>query len=331
MGYVDCPNCARRLRVPDVPGATTLRCPDCGHSFEAPAQDTPAGEAESTNILADEPDESLDQAYLSSAETVVGDAMGVGDTDLGSLDRFGVGSGLLELTHNSGDTSLGAAFRTSRAAPTAEPAPSGSTKASSAVAAAREQARQQMQIVKTALEMARKLEVSREVDLQHARRFALIGWAAAATLVIVALGLLWWGGSQAGQYKAERAISAGLSESLTRSEQTLREEKARRAELSENLQSARAEIRALQDRKDELQEQLMASRESLAGREGELRVAREDLATTRTEVQTGAVEINALQARIKTLEAELFLLRDKVTRNGQPTTQPGVEPGASPE
>ncbi|KPK84028.1 MAG: hypothetical protein AMJ81_06715 [Phycisphaerae bacterium SM23_33] len=161
----------------------------------------------------------------------------------------------------------------------------------------------EIQVERTALDLAKRLTETREGELNRARRIAAAAWALVAALVIAAGMQLWWGLDRGAQLEVQRATAAGLSQRLTSLGGQLTEEKARTAKLADELSTVRGDLRSLQAKKDQLQDELLA-----AGRA---------LAESKAAAQVLAANLEAAKATTALLTAEL----ERAKAATQPTTQ----------
>ncbi|MFB3892739.1 MAG: hypothetical protein ACE15C_12025 [Phycisphaerae bacterium] len=293
MGYMDCPNCARRLHVPDEYTPKPLRCPACGRTFRmAP----PADEGQALQKV-EEP------AMATQAARAAGDPMSETHFDFGIMDPqnrillpedesmlrdFGSGSGLLELTRDALETHV--------------PSAAGGAQPSDAQMSDR-----QFQIVGTALTMANKLVQVYKGELARARRLSLVSWGTVGLIAAVAVVAFWWGMTSSSSADVERSRAAGLADKLAVVEKSLSEEKARTPELSRELALARGDGRKAQD---------------------ELAQAREAVTQGKAAAGVLTANLDAANAKVSYLEAQVAWLKGATTA---PATRPaGPIPATNP-
>ena len=301
MGYVDCPKCSTRLRLPEVPGPVTLRCPTCKETFSWP------GEADASNVglpsrEADDPIEMADEERMDADAPLSEDQRAAIAFDAAETD--GEPFSISDVPLNIDDDDLDVADEM--------PAWNGEGEQPGVRAPAGERS----QIAAAMLELVDQLNGSRETSLRRTRALALAGWVLAVAAAIAA-GVLGWrgatpdrGGEAAalarvnqlsrteGQLTDERRRVETMEQRLVAAQNELREQTARAASLEAKIDAdsallaqqrqrsetavrqadeARTEATRLSAQREELETQLGDVRETLAAREAEIRVLNGEL------------------------------------------------------
>jgi len=266
MGLVNCPQCERRLKAPDGGGSESLRCPACNHVFRIPNLSAPAGKGPG----ADERD-IPDNGEAHGSDTV----------------RFGAGSGFLELTRESDDTSLGDVLYTAQ------------KDAASCAPAVAKQTHEQQRPTAPALQAANRLAEARLEELGRARKNALLAWLTAGALAIAAFAMLYWAMSRSNALDLAKAELKSRHETLTRTENHLKDQRALASRLLDELAAIRAERRDLQVENSELQQELAATSGALADKKADVKVLSASLQSAKGRIDRLTEEIERARPIIK--------------------------------
>jgi len=301
MGYLNCPLCKRRLRVPDSLEPLELRCPACKHAFRSDGRD-PEEEALAAGGAADASGgpaaESPDEDARVEAAFVTSDAAAgriLSKADEAMLREFGSGTGLLELTREAYSTPPGGAG--AAAGPGAAFAPP------EGALPAKEELDRQFQIIGTALALANKLVLAHKGELGRARRQSTLGWSLLACMTLAAGALGWWAVSQSGRTDLERAQGANLSQRLADANRERDEYKAQIPKLREELAADRAEHKTTRDELKTAEKSLADARESLATKKGEADTLTAELKGTRAQINSLGQEVERLTASLAAANA----------------------------
>ncbi|MEI8197081.1 MAG: hypothetical protein WCI73_14370 [Phycisphaerae bacterium] len=203
MPFTDCPKCLARVRYPETPPGTNIRCTKCGQTFPAPAPPsaptpaaigaalpaasaTAAPRVATSGVAHDEPFELKRPGRIFSA------------ADEAMLRELGSGSGLLDLTSEALQTGEW------------QPHASGDDLAGGG---GRDLSDRQFQIVGTALTMANKLTEVYKGELARARRLSLGIWSACALVLVGGLFAFGWGMVEFNAAKLEQTRSTSSAQS----------------------------------------------------------------------------------------------------------------------
>ena len=338
MGYLNCPGCGRRLRVPDSLPLMEIQCPACRHTFRG---DGVALEDDAAHPAADpklaEPPAAEDPAGRAASIPNPHAAAGriLSKADEAMLRDYGSGSGLLELTREAVGLSAGGA-----PSPQAAPAAAGHSGGESD---------RQFQIVGTALTLANKLVLAHKTELARTRRQAALGWSLLAAMTLAAAAAGWWAVRQSGLTELERANVSlerlnvtNLSDRLLDANGQIADHRAREPRLAEEIAATRKDHRASQAELAAERNDHRATRGELSAARNEYRALQEDLADAREALgeRRGAAatlmglldaanaRIAALAAEVQRLQAELDAARAAEAERS--TTQPASAPARPP-
>ena len=323
MGYLNCPGCARRLRVPDSLSPMELQCPACRHTFrsdgvaieELPARPAAAPELAGPSPAAEDADE---ESPIANPQAAAGRILSQADEAM--LRDHGSGSGLLELTREAMGLSAGGP-----AAPQAAPAAAPAATQSSG------ELDRQFQIVGTALTLANKLVLAHKTELARTRRQVTLGWSLLAAMTLAAAAAGWWAVRQSGLTELERAnvnmerrSAENLAARLLDANAQIAEHRSREPRAAEELAASRkdhrttqAELAAARGEHDKALAELAAAKESLAEKKGSAEALTAKLEAADARVATLAAEVQRLQA-------ELTVARANGTQHS--ATQPASAP-----
>jgi len=310
MGYLNCPGCARRLRVPDSLSPMELQCPACRHTFRS---DGVALDEEAVRPAAEAP-ASADPAGQ-GAPLLGPDAAGriLSKADESMLRDYGSGSGLLELTREAMSLSANGAAAP-QAAPPAAPAAGPSSGETD----------RQFQIVGTALTLANKLVLAHKTELARTRRHAALGWSLLAATTLAAAAAGWWAVRQSGLTELERLSATNLSTRLLDANAQLAEHRSGERRLTEELAAERTEHRAART-------ELTAARNECRAVQADLAGAKEALGERKGAAAALTAMLDAANARIAGLAADVQRLQSELAAARPPdgqrsTTQPASAP-----
>ena len=312
MGYLNCPSCARRLRVPDSLSPMELQCPACRHTFrsdgvaleEAPARasaEAPAAGAEAAPAGPDAAGRILSKA------------------DESMLRDYGSGSGLLELTREAMSLSANGAA-SPQAAPAAAPAPAGPSAG---------ETDRQFQIVGTALTLANKLVLAHKLELGRSRRHAALGWSLLAAMTLAAAAAGWWAVRQSGLTELERMSAGNLAARLQDANVQLAEHRGREPIAAEELATVRKDLRAAQTELSAAKEALAEAKQSLAQKSGAVEALTAKLETADARAAALADRVQRLQADLAAAQAGPASSSGELTSPG-PSTRPTTMPASAP-
>lgn len=316
MGYLNCPNCAQRLRVPDTQEPMRLKCPACKAAFRsdglAISDEGPEGPS------AEDPSEVGEDTSFLSSDLTTGRILSQADEAM--LRDYGSGSGLLELTRDAYEVSA------------SQPAPAGMTEAPPpALASAeappaappspqsREELDRQFQIIGTALALANKLVQAHKAELARTRGQSALGWALLAAMTIGAGVLGWLAVRQSGLTDLERNNVVNLTKGLGDAAAQLAEHKTQAARLAEELSTLRAEQKTTQAEQRTTLAELSTAKESLAEKKGAMEAQAAELKAADARNATQAGEVQRLQG-------DLAAARQALSEAKTPTTGPTTSP-----
>jgi hypothetical protein len=293
MAYLNCPECKRRLRVPDSLEPLELRCPACRHAFRSDGDPVELrGEPE-----AEEPADELDGDAAEEPAFVASDATAgrmLSQADEAMLREYGSGSGLLELTREAYSPSSG-------------PAPAGPAFApQEAASQSKGELDRQFQIIGTALTLANKLVLAHKGELARTRRQSSLGWALLAAMTLSAAALGWWAVSQSGQTNLAREQNLNMADRMREAVRDRDELKVQAPRRAEELSAERADHKATLAELKAAKDALSKAKEDLAFRKGETDTLTAELAVARRESVAIGREVDRLGAELTAARAAAY-------------------------
>ncbi|HUU32915.1 MAG TPA: hypothetical protein VMW48_02565, partial [Vicinamibacterales bacterium] len=216
------------MRAPERPGPTNLRCPVCKAVFRS--EGASGGPADASGAPA---------SGAGSPDTV-----SFSEIDQDDLSRYGSGSGLLELTRESDDTSLGDVFYS------AEKSAAEKSAAATGVSPA---LRQVDPAAGAAVEMANRLAETHLAELKRSRRGARLAWVIVGLLVLAAGATIWYATRQTGRLELAEQRASGLTDELRKANDDLAELKSGQERLRTELAAALEQVEAAHTERRSLQ------------------------------------------------------------------------------